>query len=333
MKLPTYKISIDDEFSDGEDLGISAIAFTANPAIKTKGMSFSSDVEKEKQFFGDKLKNRIVAPIMIPMDIYRCDEYEEYYVQFTESEIERMHSKFMKNFTNRQVFNLEHNNEDKVNAYVLETWIVDDPTKDKSFSTYGIKVPKGSVMMVAQINDKETYDDLVANEQLGFSIEGFMGLSLSEIINKKLEKEQKMDEQKFEMKLPAGEFEMGGKTYIVDENGVITEKVKEEALAEDPKKDEVKEDEVKKEEMAEDEIKDEEVKEEVKEELAEDAPIATYTKEEVDAKFDELYKMIAEMKAEEIDEEVIEEKVQMSEQKPKVADAIFAFNQAIKKTN
>lgn len=313
MKLPIYRISIDDEFSDGEDLGINAIAFTANPAIKTKGLAFSSDEKIEKkQYYADKVKNRIAAPIMIPMDIYRCDEYEEYYVQFTESEIERMYSKFMKNFTNRQVFNLEHDNEDKVNAYVLEAWIVENPERDKAFSTYGIKVPKGTIMMVAQVADKQTYDNLVANEQTGFSIEGFLGLSLSEIINKKIQKEQQMNEEKFEMKLPAGEFEMGGKTYIVDENGVITEKVKEEAMADEPKKED---EEVKKEELADEEVKKEdekpldETKEEVKdEELAEEAtPGDFYSKAEVDAKFEELMQIIAELKAGEIEEEIKEE--------------------------
>ena len=39
--LPIYKITIDDEYSDGENLGIEMIAFTNLPAIKVKGMAVS----------------------------------------------------------------------------------------------------------------------------------------------------------------------------------------------------------------------------------------------------------------------------------------------------
>ncbi len=38
--IPIYKITIDPEYSDGEELGIEQIAFTSTPAIITKGMSF-----------------------------------------------------------------------------------------------------------------------------------------------------------------------------------------------------------------------------------------------------------------------------------------------------
>jgi len=64
--LPIYKITIDPEYSDGEDLGIEQIAFTSNPAIKVKGMAFSQEV---KMLFADDLKYRVTAPAMIPMEI------------------------------------------------------------------------------------------------------------------------------------------------------------------------------------------------------------------------------------------------------------------------
>lgn len=179
--LPHYKITIDEEYSeDGRSLGIDMIAFTAKPAIITKGFAFSQD-EVKKLFFTDALKYRICAPVMIPMEIYRCDSNEEYYVQFTESEIELMHQKFMSNLTNTNIFNLEHNSTDIVPAYVLEAWIVETPETDKSFMTYGINVPKGTLMMTTQITDKEVYNKLIEEGQVGYSIEGFLGLKLSEI--------------------------------------------------------------------------------------------------------------------------------------------------------
>ncbi len=38
--LPLYKITIDEEYSEGEDLGIDMIAFTSKPAVMVKGSIF-----------------------------------------------------------------------------------------------------------------------------------------------------------------------------------------------------------------------------------------------------------------------------------------------------
>ena len=222
--IPIYKITIDPEYSDGEELGIEQIAFTSTPAIITKGMAFD---ENKKLFFSDDLKYRVVAPAMIPMEIYRNDENdEEYYVQFTAETIEQIHSKFMQDLSNRNVFNLEHDTDKTVPAYVLESWIVDTPMEDKAYSSYGIEVPKGTLMVTAQVTDKDYYNELVANEQIGFSIEGFLGLKLSNQLN-----------NKYSMKLPDGEHLIEGKIYIVVDGEVTEIKdapvVEEEAMTEE----------------------------------------------------------------------------------------------------
>jgi len=205
--LPIYKITIDEEYSDGENLGIEMIAFTNLPAVKVKGMAFGSE---KRLMFADDVKYRITAPAMIPMDIYRRSEEDgEYYVQFTEEVIEQIHTKFMADLRNRDIFNLEHDTEKKVPAYILETWIVDNPTKDKAFSTFGIEVPKGTLMVTAQVTDADYFAELVANDQVGFSIEGFLGLKLSEQI--KLNK----------MMLPDGEHRIEDKIYVVKDGEVV----------------------------------------------------------------------------------------------------------------
>lgn len=205
--LPVYKITIDPEYSDGEDLGIEQIAFTSNPAIKVMGMAFSNVA---KRFFSDELKYRVTAPAMIPMEIYRRDdEAGEYYVQFDEQTIEQIHVKFMRDLHNRDVFNLEHDQNKGVPAYILEAWIVENPTQDKAFTTYGIEVPKGTLMLTAQVTDKEYYNTLVKNEQLGFSIEGFLGMKLS--------KQLKQNSMNF----PDGEHLIEGKIYVVKDGQVV----------------------------------------------------------------------------------------------------------------
>lgn len=231
--LPIYKITIDDEYSDGENLGIEMIAFTNLPAIKVKGMAFGSE---KRLMFADDVKYRITAPAMIPMDIYRKSDGDgEYYVQFTEEVIEQIHTKFMADLRNRDIFNLEHDTEKKVPAYILETWIVDNPKQDKAYSTFGIEVPKGTLMVTAQVTDAEYFAELVANDQVGFSIEGFLGLKLSEQIKLNT------------MKLPDGEHIIEDKIYVVKDGEVVEIK--------DVQKEEPATEEATTEEMATEEVK------------------------------------------------------------------------------
>lgn len=309
-KLPLYKITIDPEYSeDGQELGIEMIAFTADPAIRVKGMAFNSNIKKSS--FTDNVKMRIAAPALIPMDIYRSDEDGEYFVQFTIEEIESIHGKFMKDLNNANLFNLEHNKEQVVPAYILEAWIVEDPETDKSFQTFNTKVPKGSLFVVSQITDKEYYNNLVENNQIGYSIEGFLGLKLSEIKNKKQN-----------MSLPEGAiFEIEGKSYIIKDGQVVenTEaKMANELPTELPVED------VKKEELAVAEAPVEDAKPIIEEELAcepmkeELADVVAPTEAESPAideaqimsilqpKLDEIYQMIADLKSADLEEDKVE---------------------------
>jgi hypothetical protein len=206
--LPTYKITIDEAYNDGtEPLGVDAIAFTSNPAVLVKGVAFKS---QEKSHFADEKKYRITAPAMIPMDIYRRDdEMGEYYVQFSEQEIDTIFKDFMLNLNNRNLFNLEHEGDQIVPAYILEAWLVDNPEADKAKSTFGISVPKGTLMVTAQITDTDYYNKLVEAGQVGFSIEGFLGLKLSN--------------QKQTYMLPDGKHTLEDGTVIVIKDGVVVE--------------------------------------------------------------------------------------------------------------
>jgi len=207
MDRPVYKITIDDEYADGENLGIEMIAFTSKPAIKVKGMAFNSHVLWHSF---DSVKMRVVAPAMIPMNIYRMDEDgEEYDAQFSVEVIEQIHSKFMQNLKNKDIFNLEHDATQKVPAYILEAWIVDSPKTDKAFTTYGIDVPKGTLMLTSQVTDRAYYDELVESGQVGYSIEGFLGMKLSEQLKLNT------------MKLPDGEHLIEGKIYVVTDGEIV----------------------------------------------------------------------------------------------------------------
>ena len=305
MALPKFLVTIDEAYAeDGESLGIEMIANTATPAIKVKGFAFMNQQPKLLAF-ADNLKYRIAGPIMIPGDIYRCDEDGfEYEVSFTSEEIEKIHSKFMlSNKSNQSVFNVEHNADVVLPSFILEAFLVDSESKIKMIKEeYNIDVPMGTSFVVQQFTNKEVYQQMVDEQKIGFSIEGFLGLALSEQINNNKQKQKEKMEEK--LTLPAGEYVMGDKVYVVAEDGtfVIKEKeamaeevvVEEEvALAEEPIKEEVK--------LAEAEV--------VEEEMAEPVVAESYSKEEVDAKFQEIYQMIADMKAEEVSEDEVEGEV------------------------
>ena len=302
--LPIYKITIDPEYSEnGEDLGIEQIAFTSTPAIKVMGMAFNS--QAKKMIFKDNVKYRIVAPALIPMEIYRKDDEDgkEYYVKFTKEEIEKIHSKFMKDMSNKDLFNLEHDTTETVPAYVLEAWIVDNPTKDKAYSSFGIEVPTGTLMVTAQVTDVEYYNHLVENDQVGFSIEGYLGMKLKEVTQLKTDINMN--------KLPDGEHTIEGKIYVVVD-GEITEirdaevvEASEEVALEDTV---VEEEEVVEETMAVDPVLDAEA-------------ILAIVKPALDAEVNNLVAMIADLKAQleealsvDSEEEVVEEVVALSAQ-------------------
>ena len=315
--LPIYKITIDPEYSEnGEDLGIEQIAFTSTPAIKVMGMAFNSQVKQ--MIFKDNVKYRIVAPALIPMEIYRKDDEDgkEYYVSFSVEEIEKIHSKFMKDMSNKDLFNLEHDTTETVPAYVLEAWIVDNPTKDKAYSSFGIEVPTGTLMVTAQVTDVEYYNHLVDNDQVGFSIEGYLGMKLKEVTQLKT---------KINMnKLPDGEHTIEGKIYVVTD-GEITEirdaelvEASEEVALEDTV---VEEEEVVEETMAVDPVLDAEA-------------ILAIVKPALDAEVNNLVAMIADLKAQledalsvDSEEEVVVEEVVALSVQQRLSNVIKFNNQ------
>jgi len=321
-ELVKYKI-LKKNYETGEEFeGLDEVAYTYDPAMITKGFAFSAT---KLMRFNDKPKMRIVAPAMIPMDIYRNQDGEEFEVTFTAEQIEEIHKDLMLKTKEGNLFNLEHDKSQKVPAYILEAWIVDNPKEDKSWSSYGIDVPKGTLMLTTQITDEKFYNDLVKNDQLGYSIGGSFGLKLSKQTNTN------------NMSLPAENL-TEGKQYIF-RNGKLEEvdaKFSEETTEE--KADEVV-DEVKEEMASEDateEVK-EEVTEEVSTELAEEpAPTDALTEEKVsqmiDAKVGEVLNVLAELKAtiEEAKNEDIEEEEEQAPVQLSAIEKLAKFSKQLK---
>jgi hypothetical protein len=210
----------------------------------------------------------------------------------------------MKDMSNKDLFNLEHDTTETVPAYVLEAWIVDNPTKDKAYSSFGIEVPTGTLMVTAQVTDVEYYNHLVDNDQVGFSIEGYLGMKLKEVTQLKTDINMN--------KLPDGEHTIEDKIYVVKGGEIIEirdvelEETTEEVALEDTV---VEEEEVVEEEtMAVDPVLDAEA-------------ILAIVKPALDAEVNNIVAMIADLKAQleealavDSEEDVVEEVVALSVQ-------------------
>ena len=321
-KLDRYLMDIGDVNTNDEN-SINLISYTATPAIEIKGMAFNENIKLN--FSTDEIKMRIVAPVMIPSNIYRFDAEEdyEYEVVFTNEFIENARNKFMQNLNNTKKFNINHT-EEMTTSYLIETWIVGkDPKLDKSYSEFGIEVPSGTLMAITQFTDKQEYDKIIENKQYGFSIEGFfklIKLDFKEQINKNKKEQIQMED----LKLPDGEHQIGDKIYVV-KDGTITEvkdvvKPVEEVAAEDVKPEDTKPEEVKAEDVIEEVKPVEEIKAEVTPQDAE-AVLAI-----VQPKLDDLYKIIADLKVL-IEQDVEEDKTE--ETAPVQMNVNERFNQVL----
>ena len=121
-------------------------------------------------------KRIVTGPAMIPNYEMprRAEDGSKYYVYFTEETIRDINEKFMREKRLDQT-NIEHDSEDiRTENYVYESWIVEDPEKDKS-AALGFNVPKGTWMVSMRVMDDTTWDLIKEGKIKGFSVEGFFG--------------------------------------------------------------------------------------------------------------------------------------------------------------
>jgi hypothetical protein len=216
--LPIYKIDI-NEFDES---GIEFISLVANPAIMLKGLAFASvnlppchdfckceiidsnwvfglsdngpceycvsnknEFDRQRKSFDlqfNEEKQIIAGPAIIPdFKIYRYDkDLGEYYVVFTKEVIEKMVEKFNQ-LSKQTPINLDHS-ETIAPAFIKGSWIIENSEFDKS-RVYGFDLPEGTWFLEVKVTDPSFWnDEIKKNGKFGFSVEGLMGLSLSEMI-------------------------------------------------------------------------------------------------------------------------------------------------------
>jgi len=152
--------------------GLDIISFVSAPAIEKDFMHFNSDVDKYKFKSTDEEKRIVTGAVMIPnQEIIRLDaEGKPYFVYFTEETIEKAQEVFAK-YGRTKATNTEHQEIELQGATVVESWIVKDPSNDKS-NALGFDVPANTWMVSYKVDNDELWSKVKSGEVSGFSIEG-----------------------------------------------------------------------------------------------------------------------------------------------------------------
>jgi hypothetical protein len=122
--------------------------------------------------FASEEEQIVIGPAMIPNKlILRKDELgNPYHVYFSKETIKKIAKKFLEQ-SNHNNTDINHNDEVVTQNTLLESWIVEDPEKDKS-AVYGFGVPEGTWMVSYKINDTNTWNKIKSGELNGFSVTG-----------------------------------------------------------------------------------------------------------------------------------------------------------------
>ena len=149
------------------NINVDALPNYVNEASIGKKRNFTAELAE---------KQMLIGPLMSPGKLIpRIDEEtgEEYQVFFSADTIEKIAYKMMADKLVDSV-NIEHDGAHRVDdAYLIETWIVKDPEKDKS-SLYGFQPIKGQWFGIYKIDNRPVWNEYIKTGKVkGFSVEGY----------------------------------------------------------------------------------------------------------------------------------------------------------------
>jgi hypothetical protein len=174
MRDLIYELVIEDSADE-----IYAISLVSEPAIE---MDFVYFDKEEVKFSTVNEEQRIVmGPILVPdKKILRVDgEGKPYYVFIKAATIQKLAQKYLQNKYQSEV-TIEHNGKRVADVTLIESWITESRTKDKS-AVYGLSVPVGTWMGSMKIESDKIWNEFVKTGIVnGFSIEGLFSHQLVE---------------------------------------------------------------------------------------------------------------------------------------------------------
>jgi hypothetical protein len=173
IKDQVYELVLEDDMDE-----VFAISLVEQPAIESNFVYFN---KQGVQFAAINDEKRLVmGPILVPdKKILRVDEMgNPYYVFFKPDTIKKLSQMYLEKKYNSET-TLEHDKKID-NISLVESWIVESRTKDKS-SIYGLSLPIGSWVGTFKVNNDDIWNNYVKTGDVkGFSIEGMFSHKLVE---------------------------------------------------------------------------------------------------------------------------------------------------------
>lgn len=187
-KIKHYSVGLDSECF--------AISLVDEPAIESNWVSLKK--EKPIQVCLEKDdKHLLIGAVLIPdKPIYRNQDHEEFFLQFSSETIEKLAHDYL---MSDRIYSFTQDHEDVAdNVAIVESWIkMSDNDKSKD---YGIDVPNGSWLIAAKVENEDIWSRIKSGELNGFSVEALV--NLDEI---KLNKDKEMNAEN-EVKLETVEI-------------------------------------------------------------------------------------------------------------------------------
>jgi len=172
-QLDTIELFVDE---NSEFSGVEAISLVENPAIEENFVALSKYKVEFKAV--DEEKRIVVGLALVPNKlIYRKSGDYEYNITFSKDTVRKAAELFMKRLKNNNA-TLEHQ-EVAEGVSVIESWIVEDPSKDKT-ALYNLNAVEGAWAVTMKVYNDEVWGDVKEGKYLGFSIEGFFKDAVSD---------------------------------------------------------------------------------------------------------------------------------------------------------
>ena len=173
-KRKVYQMEVDP--NDNES-GVFAISLVAEPAIENNFVYMSKQRKQVELATVAPDKRLLIGPVLIPGKLIpRIDDAtgEEYDITFTPDVIEKAAHLYLQRQENNNI-TLEHNGTDVADISTVESWIVNDPKRDKS-NQYDMEFPKGSWLVTMKVNNPDVWNNYVKTGMVkGFSVEALLG--------------------------------------------------------------------------------------------------------------------------------------------------------------
>jgi hypothetical protein len=167
--LPIYTVSVDEH---DDETGMFVISFVDKPAMQIQGIALSEETTIEEIKLQSDDEMTFTSAIIIPNKLIYRNTPTERYIQFKAEDVKKIRDKFFRKTGELRFSNMNHNSDDIVDAFMIESWIIRDPKTDTALSYGFTDLPAGTLMGTFKVNDRKFWEEHVKTGNIGgFSLE------------------------------------------------------------------------------------------------------------------------------------------------------------------